>query len=323
MGIQVRPDELHRHRRVLHQHPFRHDVARFAHRGRQGPRVHARDLVAEDHRAVTDVAGEDRLDVVEGHIEVHQLQGRCQSADGAVVPHPDRQLDLDGRHTPAVQRHGGTVRCYPGVGQIAHDGVGQSEVLLNGRRVEADLPPHRYGARGQCGVPPGQHGAHATRYGGGCVLFGVLVGHPASLAPAAGRDLQVARRVGLSCAPATCAAAICATATATCGVAAAVAPSAPASAEGTTTAEAAHRRRGRVLRPGAPGAAAPGRPGRRRTEGSSGRATWWNGLPRGAGSPRSRGYARRGRIPGQASRRRQPPRLELGCRRAWGQPITG
>ena len=116
----------------------------LGHGRHHGQGVDAGDLVAEDHAAVADVAGEHRLDVVEGDVEVDQLERRAEPGDGAVVADPDGHLDLDrGRH-PAGERDGGAVGLDDaGVGEVADDGVGQPEVLLDGRRVEADLPADR------------------------------------------------------------------------------------------------------------------------------------------------------------------------------------
>ncbi len=192
VGRHVGAHEQQGRRRVLRERTFGHDVTGPGHRGDHGPRVDPRDLVSEDHAAVTDVAGEDGLDVVEGDVEVHQLEGRRQPRHRTVVPDPDRHLDLDRRCAPPGQRHRGPVRRHPGVEQVPHDGFAQAEVLLDGRRVEADLPSHRHRPGRQRGVPIGQHGAHAAGDGG----RGVLVSHPASLAPAACRGHKRSGRLG-------------------------------------------------------------------------------------------------------------------------------
>ena len=201
-----------------------------------------------------------------------------------------------------TERHGGTVQGHPGVGQVAHDGVGQSEVLLNRRRVEADLPTHRAPRRPPVRHPdgPAWRACRATRRqlcsrrppGESRAGSGQgPTGRSVSWTPRCSRHRRRCRhhrrnrhrrsRRGLRLGRSR-----------------------------RHRRSRHHRRRGRVLRLGAHGAGARRRPRPRRTEGSSGRATWWNGLPRGAGSPRSRGYARRGRILGRESRRRRsPPRI--------------
>ena len=89
--------------RVLGEAALGHDLARLGHGGDHGPGVTPGDLVPEDHAALADVAGEDRLDVVEGHVEVDQLERGRQPGDPAVVADPDGHLDLDGRRRPAGQ----------------------------------------------------------------------------------------------------------------------------------------------------------------------------------------------------------------------------
>ena len=99
--------------------------------------------------------------------------------DGAIVPDPDGHLHLDGRRAPAGEGDGGAVGRDPRVRQVADHGLGETEVLLDGRRVETDLPAHRCRTGVEGGVPTGQQRAHATRDRAGWVM----VGHGWSLAP--------------------------------------------------------------------------------------------------------------------------------------------
>ena len=109
MGVEERTHEGHRGGGILAQLALGHGVAVPRHRHPDGPRVHAGDLSAEDDAALEDVAGEDRLEVVEGKVEVDQLQGRGEARHLPVGADPYGDFDLDGRRGPASDGHGGTI----------------------------------------------------------------------------------------------------------------------------------------------------------------------------------------------------------------------
>ena len=68
--------------------------------GDHRPGIDAGHLVSEDDAPLADVAGENRLDVVEGHVEVDELEGGRESGDTAVVADANGDLDLDRRRAP-------------------------------------------------------------------------------------------------------------------------------------------------------------------------------------------------------------------------------
>ena len=179
----VRNDRTKDDRRggVLDDAPLGHDRAVLRHRRDHGPRVDAGHLVAEDDAAVADVAGEDRP-------RCRRRAGRGPPARAPAPVRPPRRRRRRGSPPrprrraplqPARSTRWPAVR-HAGVDQVADDRLGQSEVLLDGGRVETDLPAHGPGTAGQLGVPAGQQGAHAAGDGAGRVL----IGHAASLAPA-------------------------------------------------------------------------------------------------------------------------------------------
>ena len=184
MGVEERPHHGRRRGGLLGEPALGRDVAVLRHRHADRPRVDAGDLGAEHDATLEDVAGQDRLEVVEGQVEVDQLEGRGEPHHLTPLADPDGDLDLDGGGGPAGHRHRGAVGRHPRVGQVADDGTGQAEVLLDRGGVEADLPSHRRRPGGQLGEPARQEGAHAPRDGGGGVgAVGVGVGHRSSLAP--------------------------------------------------------------------------------------------------------------------------------------------
>ena len=75
------------------------------------------------------------LDVVEGHIEVDELEGGREPGDASVVADSYGDLDLDRGCPPAADRDDGAVRAHAGVDEIPDDGVIKAEDLLDRRGV--------------------------------------------------------------------------------------------------------------------------------------------------------------------------------------------
>ena len=180
VGGEERPHEGHRRGRVLDEAPLRHDRARLGHRRDHGPGVDAGDLVAEDDAALADVAGQDRLDVVEGDVEVHQLERRRQPGD-ARRRRPTRMAtstSTAGAVQPARDDRGPVGR-HPGVDQVADDRrrSARSAAWMAGV-LKPIFQPTGVAPAASSASRRASRAAHAAGDGGG----GVVVGHGASLA---------------------------------------------------------------------------------------------------------------------------------------------
>src|SRR5438034_357751 len=172
------------------------DVAH--HRGEiagRGRRLHAGDLVAvaerarghareraagplgpgrpEHRRAMEDVGGQDRLQVVQGPVDVDQLDRRAERGDrgtrrvsaGArrdVPPEVDRDLRLGAHQVGAGERVARPGREQGRLREMADHRAVEAELPLHRGRVEADLPPDPRRAARDPAPPAGELGLHAA-----------------------------------------------------------------------------------------------------------------------------------------------------------------
>ena len=98
-------------------------LVRLVDDGDHRPGIDAGHLVSEDDAPLADVGGKNRLDVVEGHVEVDELEGGRESGDTAVVADPNGNLDLDRGGPPPADRDDGAVGAHAAVDEVPDDGV--------------------------------------------------------------------------------------------------------------------------------------------------------------------------------------------------------